>query len=169
MIVRLELAKKMLQWNFFYMPYTLDFRGRAYSVCELLSPQGVDFDRGLVHFATPRKQTKEGLYWLYVHTANLFDQDKKPFDDRVRWVLDNMSMLQRIADDPYTNKEWIDPNKKKNKSFQRLAAIFEVCRTDGMTQLPIQMDGANNGGQHWAAIMLNHKLAVLTNLIKSTK
>jgi DNA-directed RNA polymerase len=169
MIVRLELAKKMNQWGFFYMPYTLDFRGRAYSVCELLSPQGIDFDRGLVQFAMPRKQTKEGLYWLYVHLANLFDQDKKPFDDRVRWVKENMPMLQRIAEDPYVNKEWIDPNKKKNKSFQRLAAIFEVCRTDGMTQLPVQMDGANNGGQHWAAIMRNHKLAVLTNLIKTDK
>jgi DNA-directed RNA polymerase len=169
MIVRLELAKRMNQWNFFYMPYTLDFRGRAYSVCELLSPQGVDFDRGLVHFANPRKQTKEGLYWLYVHTANLFDQDKKPFDDRVKWVIANMDMLQRIADDPYANKEWIDPSKKKNKSFQRLAAIFEVCRKDGMTQLPIQMDGANNGGQHWAAIMRNRKLAVLTNLVKTEK
>jgi DNA-directed RNA polymerase len=169
MIVRLELAKKMNHWGFFYMPYTLDFRGRAYSVCELLSPQGIDFDRGLVHFATPRKQTKEGLYWLYVHLANLFDQDKKPFDDRVRWVKENMAMLQRIAEDPYENKEWIDPNKKKNKSFQRLAAIFEVCRTDGLTQLPVQMDGANNGGQHWSAIMRNHKLAVLTNLIKTDK
>jgi len=169
MIVRLELAKKMSQWNFFYMPYTLDFRGRAYSVCELLSPQGIDFDRGLVQFAMPRKQTKEGLYWLYVHLANLFDQDKKPFDDRVRWVKENMPMLQRIAEDPYSNKEWIDPNKKKNKSFQRLAAIFEVCRTDGMTQLPVQMDGANNGGQHWSAIMRNRKLAILTNLIKTDK
>jgi DNA-directed RNA polymerase len=167
MIVRLELAKKMNQWGFFYMPYTLDFRGRAYSVCELLSPQGIDFDRGLVQFAMPRKQTKEGLYWLYVHLANLFDQDKKPFDDRVRWIMDNMSMFQRIAEDPYSNKEWIDPSKKKNKSFQRLAAIFEVCRTDGMTQLPIQMDGANNGGQHWSAIMRNYKLAVLTNLIRT--
>jgi len=169
MIVRLEHAKKMNQWGFFYMPYTLDFRGRAYSVCELLSPQGIDFDRGLVHFAMPRKQTKEGLYWLYVHLANLFDQDKKPFDDRVRWVKENMPMLQRIAEDPYENKEWIDPSKKKNKSFQRLAAIFEVCRTDGMTQLPVQMDGANNGGQHWSAIMRNHKLAILTNLIKTDK
>ena len=169
MIVRLELAKKMLQWNFFYMPYTLDFRGRTYSVCELLSPQGIDFDRGLVTFAMPRKQTKEGLYWLYVHLANLFDQDKKPFDHRVNWVKNNMDLFQRIAEDPYSNKEWIDASKKKNKSFQRLAAIFEVCRTDGLTQLPVQMDGANNGGQHWAAIMRNKKLGILTNLIKTDK
>jgi len=165
MIVRLELAKKMMQWNFFYMPYTLDFRGRAYSVCELLSPQGIDFDRGLVKFATARKQTTRGLWWLKVHLANLFDQDKIPFEDRVKWVDENIDMLRAISEDPYANKEWIDASKKKNKSFQRLAAIFELFRTDGMTQLPIQMDGANNGGQHWSAIMRNRKLATLTNLI----
>lgn len=169
MIVRLELAKKMNQWTFFYMPYTLDFRGRAYSVCELLSPQGIDFDRGLVQFATPRKQTEAGLRWLKIHVANLFDQDKKPYEDRINWVNTNMAMLNKIAEDPYSNKEWIDPSKKKNKSFQRLAAIYDLCRKDGMTQLPIQMDGANNGGQHWAAIMQNRKLAVLTNLIPGSK
>lgn len=167
MIVRLELCKKMNQWKFFYMPYTLDFRGRAYSVCELLSPQGIDFDRGLVHFARPRKQTERGKWWLSIHVANLFDQDKKPFQDRVKWVEDNIEMLHRIAEDPYSNKEWIDEAKKKNKSFQRLAAIFDFCRTDGMTQIPVQMDGANNGGQHWAGIMRNKKLAILTNLIKT--
>lgn len=166
MIVRLELAKKMNHWGFFYMPYTLDFRGRAYSVCELLSPQGVDFDRGLVQFGVPRKQTERGLFWLKVHLANLFDQDKKPLEDRVMWVDAHWDSLLAIAEDPYKNRDWIDPSKKKNKSFQRLAAIFELARTDGMTQLPIQMDGANNGGQHWAAIMQNKKLAILTNLIK---
>jgi DNA-directed RNA polymerase len=133
----------------------------------LLSPQGVDFDRGLVHFALPRKQTPRGLFWLKVHLANLFDQDKIPFEDRVKWVDDNAEMLIAIAADPYSNKQWIDASKKKNKSFQRLAAIFEFARTDGMTQLNIQMDGANNGGQHWSAIMRNKKLAVLTNLIDS--
>lgn len=166
MIVRLELAKKMNHWGFFYMPYTLDFRGRAYSVCELLSPQGVDFDRGLVQFGVPRKQTERGMFWLKVHIANLFDQDKKPLADRVMWVDNNIDNLLAIAKDPYENRDWIDPSKKKNKSFQRLAAIFELARKDGMTQLPIQMDGANNGGQHWAAIMQNKKLAILTNLIK---
>jgi len=166
MIVRLELAKKMNHWGFFYMPYTLDFRGRAYSVCELLSPQGVDFDRGLVQFGVPRKQTERGMFWLKVHIANLFDQDKKPLADRVMWVDNNIDNLLAIAKDPYKNRDWIDPSKKKNKSFQRLAAIFELAREDGMTQLPIQMDGANNGGQHWAAIMQNKKLAILTNLIK---
>ena len=169
MLVRLELARKMMAFGFFYMPYTLDFRGRAYSVCELLSPQGVDFDRGLVQFAMPRKQTPTGLWWLKVHIANLFDQDKIAFDERVRWVDDNWNMLVRIAEDPLVNREWIDPSKKKNKSFQRLAAVLDIMRKDGMTQVPVQMDGANNGGQHWAAILRNRQLAELTNLINSDK
>ena len=167
MLVRLELAHRMTKHGFFYMPYTLDFRGRAYTVCELLSCQGIDFDRALIHFAEPIPQTERGLRWLKIHTANLFDQDKVSYDDRVRWVDDNMDMIKRIADDPYTNQEWVSDAKKKNPSFQRLAACFELCRTDGMTQLPIQKDGANNGVQHWSAIMRDEKLAKLTNVIPS--
>ena len=59
------------------------------------------------------KQTERGLYWIKVHVANLFDQDKLSFDERVKWVDDNMAMLQRINDDPYDNREWVSDKKKK--------------------------------------------------------
>jgi DNA-directed RNA polymerase len=167
MLVRLDLAERLIKYGFFYMPYTLDFRGRAYTVCELLSCQGIDFDRGLVWFAKPIKQTERGLYWLKVHLANLFDQDKKTYEERVAWVDDNMDMFYRIAEDPYINTDWVSDVSKKNPSFQRLAAIFDLCRTDGMTQLPVQKDGKNNGVQHWSAIMRDKMLADLTNVIPS--
>ena len=169
MLVRLSLARNMLENDFFYMPYTLDFRGRAYTVCELLSCQGIDFDRALIHFAEPIKQTERGLWWLKIHTANLFDQDKLSYEERVQWVDDNMDMIRSIVEDPYRNRDWVSDAKKKNPSFQRLAACFELCRTDGMTQLPVQKDGANNGVQHWAAIMRDSKLARLTNVLPSKK
>jgi len=109
------------------------------------------------------------LYWLKVHCANLFDIDKVSFDDRVAWVDSNMDMIQAIADDPLGNTDWISDAKKKNPSFQRLAACFDLCRTDGMTQLPVQKDGANNGVQHWSCIMRDTKLAKLTNVIPNEK
>jgi len=165
MLVRLNLADKMSKYSFFYMPYTLDFRGRAYTVCELLSCQGIDFDRALIHFAEPIPQTKEGTYWLKVHLANLFDQDKIPYDDRVAWVDDNIDMLEWVSRNPLKNTGWISDVNKKNPSFQRLAAILELFRRDGMTQLPIQKDGANNGVQHWSCIMRDKELAVLTNVL----
>ena len=167
MLVRLSLAEKLIDYGFWYMPYTLDFRSRAYSVCELLSCQGIDFDRAIIHFANPIPQTERGLYWLKVHAAGLFEQDKIPFDDRVQWIDDNMDMIRAIANDPYTNTKWVSDKVKKNPSFQTLAACFELCRTDGMTQLPVQMDGANNGVQHWSAIMRDEKLAKLTNVLPS--
>jgi DNA-directed RNA polymerase len=170
MLVRLKLAKDMTKHRFFYQLYTCDFRGRANSACDLLSPQSSDFDRGLIHFANTEKQTPSGVYWLKVHLANLFDRDKESFGDRVKWVDDNMDMIKEINKDPYgTLGLWMSDKKKKNPSFQRLSAIFELCRTDGLTQLPIQMDGSCNGVQHWAALMKTGRLAEMVNLVKTDK
>lgn len=170
MLVRIKLAQSLIPLKFFYHIYTCDFRGRANAACDLLSPQSSDFDRGLIQFAEPRKQTPTGLWWLKVHVANLFDQDKKTFDQRVKWVDDNMAMLKRINADPYaTRSEWVSYKKKKNPSFQRIAAIFDLCRTDGLTQVPVQMDGSCNGVQHWAALMRDPYLAKKVNLIHTAK
>lgn len=170
MLVRLKLAKDMIKYKFFYQLYTCDFRGRANAACDLLSPQSSDFDRGLIHFANTEKQTPSGLYWLKVHLANLFDKDKESFSDRVKWIDDNMGMFKEINKDPYaTLGLWMSDKKKKNPSFQRLAAIFELCRTDGLTQLPVQMDGSCNGVQHWAALMKTEELANMVNLVKADK
>jgi len=91
--------------------------------------------------------------------------DKEPFDVRIKWVEDNLNNIKDTARDPFEMRWfWISDKKKKNPSFQRLAAIFELCRTDGLTQLPIQMDGSCNGVQHWAAIMRDIDLSHKVNL-----
>ena len=167
MLVRLKLAKELIPHKFFYQVYTLDFRGRSYTTCELLSPQSSDMDRGLIMLKNGQKLTKRGRYWQMINLANLFDQDKLPFDDRVAWVEDNWCMIQRIAKDPYTNKEWIDDAKKKNKSFQRLAAIFDICRDDGYCYIPTNLDGKCNGNQHLSAIMGDPVIAKLTGVTPS--
>ncbi len=170
MLVRLKLAQNLIKQGFFYQIYTCDFRGRANAACDLLSPQSSDPDRGLIMFANPVKQTPSGIKWLKIHLANLFDQDKTSFDERVQWVDANMPMLQRINDDPYGNlKDWASDKTKKNPSFQRLAAIFDLCRTDGLTQVAVQMDGSCNGVQHWAAIMKASTLSEMVNLKHGTQ
>ena len=167
MLIRLNLAKELLPWDYFYHGYTLDFRGRAYSICELLSPQSSDFDRGLIMFANGVELTPRGRWWQKVHLANLFDQDKLPFEDRVKWVDDNWKMIEDIAEDPYEHREWIDDSVKKNKSFQRLASIFDITRDDNLTFIPVQIDGKCNGNQHWSAIVGDTEIAELTGIIPS--
>ena len=170
MFVRLKLANDMKKYKFFYQIYTCDFRGRANSACDLLSPQSSDFDRGLIQFSEAVKQTPNGLYWLKVHIANLYDQDKLLFDDRVKWVDDHMWTFKLITEDPFQHKAlWTCNKKKKNTSFQRLAALYDLFRTDGMTQIPVQMDGSCNGVQHWIALMKAEELASEVNLINTAK
>ena len=70
-------------------------------------------------------------------------------------------------EDPFENKEWVSDKVKKNPSFQRLAAVFDLMRDDGMTQIPVNMDGKCNGSQHWSAIMGDELIALLTNVLPS--
>jgi len=181
MEIRLSLANKLADTNFFYHAWTYDFRGRGYTVTEMLSPQSGDFDKGLIHFAEKVKVTKEGMYWLMVHVANCFDgvdfglgaaNDKASFDERVIWVKNNLQSLRQIASDPYTHTDWMD-NKttKKNTSFQRLAAAFDLdtALQTGYSQLPVQLDGSCNGSQHWSAIMRDEDLALKVNVAPTEK
>jgi len=168
MLVRLTLVEKIKRWSFFYMPYTLDFRGRAYSVCELLSPQSSDLDRGLIMFANTMEQTEDGRYWQKVYLANLFGMDKISLDERVSWVDSNWERFTNIAADPYSDYFWVDDAAKKNKSFQRLATIIDLTRTDGLTQVPVHIDGKCNGSQHWSALMRDIIIGDLTNVNPST-
>ena len=170
MFLRLSIARNMQSYGFFYHVYTCDFRGRAYTITDLLSPQSGDQDRSLIMFANTMKQTSRGEFWLKVHVANLFDQDKESFENRIKWVDSNIEMLRSINNDPYeTISLWADDKKKKNQSFQRLAAVFELFRTDGLTQLPIGMDGSCNGIQHWAAVAKDTVIGKMVNLEPSNK
>lgn len=161
----LRSARDLEAQDFFYHVWTCDFRGRAYPTSEILSPQSGDTDRGLLLFANPYKRTSRSEYWLKVQIANLFGHDKISRSKRVKWVDDNMAMLKAINDDPLSHiGAWEDDAAKKNTSFQRLANIFELFRTDGLLQIPIYIDGSCNGYQHWAAMMRDTEIAKLVNL-----
>jgi DNA-directed RNA polymerase len=164
----LSIAKDFEALGFFYHVWTCDFRGRMYPTSEMLSPQSGDWDKGLIMFANPCKQTEDGLRALKIQIANLFGQSKKTTKNRLKWVEDNMDMLKRINDDPIEHmSDWEDDTPKKNESFQRLASIFDLFRTDGLMQYPVSVDGTCNGYQHWAALMRDPEIAKLVNVIST--
>ena len=183
MVFRIAMAKQLTKLKFFYHSYTFDFRGRAYTITPMLSPQSGDFDRGLIKLSTPIKiDTPEALYWVKVQVANLMDgakgwdeeaDDKETFDNRVAWVDRNHELLLRVAEDPYEHAGlWCD-NKtiKKNPSFQRIAAILDYANVvnKGYSELNVQLDGACNGSQHWSAIRGDVEIATLTNVLPGPK
>tara|TARA_R110001592_G_scaffold353814_1_gene652999 strand:+ start:1003 stop:3510 length:2508 start_codon:yes stop_codon:yes gene_type:complete len=165
-ILRINEARKLTNFTLWHA-YFCDFRGRYYSDSYLLHPQGGDLDKSLIMFAEPTDVEPEDIYWIKVNLANLMGIDKVSFDQRVTWVDCQMAQWREIVSDPYgTTELWEDDATKKNASFQRLAAIFDFIMAidEGKSQIPVQLDGACNGVQHWAALTRDEKIGPEVNL-----
>ena len=126
MQIRMHEAYKLKPFVLWHA-YFCDFRGRYYSDSYLLHPQGGDLDKALIMAAQPQQVTPRGLYWIKVNLANLMGVDKVSFDDRVKYVDEHMADWRAVVADPHgTTSIWEDDAPKKNASFQRLAAIFDL-------------------------------------------
>ena len=162
-----KTAKEVAEWDEFYYAYTCDFRGRIYCCTSGLSPQGADTGKGLIHFAKGVVLGRDGIKWLAIHGANTFGNDKGSYDERVAWVHENKHVIQRIVEDPISNREW----GEADKPYQFLAFCFEWADCDygnnpnHISHLPVGLDGSCNGLQHFSAMLRDEVGAKATNLI----
>ena len=154
LLYRLEVAQ-MLGNRDFYMPYNLDFRGRAYPIPPHLNHLGSDVARSLLIFGRGKMLGAAGLYWLKIHLANFFGKDKLSLDDRALWTDQHLSSIQDSAKDPYAFRWWASCDKP----FEALATCIEInnaLKLDNpekyVCSLPVHMDGSCNGLQHYAAL-----------------
>lgn len=161
----MAMAEKFSQFDEFYFVWQNDFRGRKYVVSSFMSPQGPDYAKSLLTFAEGVELTQDGLYWLSVHGANCFGEDKVSFDDRHRWVLMNDEVIKACADDPYSNTWWTEADDP----WMFLAFCFEWAEAEigKPSSLPVSLDGSNNGLQHLSAIQLDLTGGTSTNLVPS--
>lgn len=146
----------------FYFPHNMDFRGRAYTIPPHLNHLGMDLCRGLLKFGEKRPLGKRGLYWLKIHLANVYGQDKLSFDDRVKFAENNMDNILDSADNPLGNPPGSDHTKwwrKGESPWQVLAVCCEIAdaiRSGNPetfeSNLPVHQDGTCNGLQHYAAL-----------------
>ena len=167
--IALRLAEEYKDREQFYFVYNCDFRGRIYCATHGLSPQGEDSAKALLKFAEGVPMGESGLFWLAVHGANVWGEDKLTYEDRVEWIQNHEEMIIRIVDDPLSNREWLEADKP----WQFLAFCFEweACGygtlPDTIGHLPIALDGSCNGLQHYSALLRDPVGAKATNLINS--
>lgn len=163
----LDLAERFRDEAAIYFPHTLDFRGRVYPVSTLLTPQGNDLSKGLLHFAEGMPLGEDGAFWLAVHVANVFGVDKVPFEERVSWVRANEDMILDSAVLPLDGmRAWADADSP----FCALAACFEwlgftMHGKDHVSRLPIALDGSCNGLQNFSAMLRDSVGGQATNLV----
>ena len=60
----MEAVKKFKDRDRFYIPWSFDYRGRAYPIPAFLTPQDTDFGKSLIKFADEADVTPESYKWL---------------------------------------------------------------------------------------------------------
>ncbi len=147
---KVAIARKMLTHDRFYFPHFADFRGRLYPMPAELAPQGDQVAKGLLQFAEKRELGESGLFWLKVHIANTFGNDKDSLKDRAKWAEDNINMLADCVIDPLNNTEWAGADAP----LPFLAAAYDLVNayelsdpTQYESHIAVAMDGTCNGMQ----------------------
>lgn len=167
----LQLATRFGQYEGFYFPYQMDFRGRKYTTVPFLSPQGTSYAKALLHFAEGKPiENKEQAGWLAIHGSNSFGNDKVSFTDRQLFIYMNTERIVECAKDPLNNRWWLEADDP----WMFLAFCYEWAgyTEEGfgfVSHLPIGMDGSNNGLQHFSAQLRDEVGGRATNLIPSDK
>lgn len=163
----LSLAGELGEEPMLYFPHQLDFRGRCYAVPAGLNPQGPDEAKALLTFAQAKPvSTPEAEKWLFVHGANVFGFDKAGLDERRDWALSHLERAIATAQEPMRDLWWTEADKP----WSFLAWCFEaerVTRGDGMSSLPIALDGSCNGLQHFSAMLRDPIGGAAVNLVPS--
>ena len=167
-------AARRFRWKSrWFIPWSFDYRGRAYPIPAFLTPQDTDFGKSLIRFADEAPMTPEAEAWLAFQVATTYGNglDKATMDERLKWTKDNITLISRIAQDPYRNvSDW----EGAEEPWQFLAACDEyyncvVTSTRQTTGLYVACDATCSGLQILAGLARDKATAQLVNVLPSER
>ena len=167
----MECVRRFEVYDKFYLPWSYDYRGRTYPVSAFLTPQDTDFGKSLLRFYLESFVDEVAVDWLKFHVATQYGLDKSPIKERIEWVENNHTLIEKIATDPIGNlHEW----EVADEPFQFLAACEEyyacvISCSRHYTGLPIAVDATCSGLQILAGLARDASTAKLVNVIPSDK
>jgi DNA-directed RNA polymerase len=155
----------------FFIPWSFDYRGRAYPIPAFLTPQDTDFGKSLLNFSNEEIMGDDAEKWLAFQVATTYGLDKETWDNRQSWVKANLPLITRIARFPIDSlPEW----EAAEEPWQFLAACEEyyscVIHSQRLTtRLPVATDATCSGLQILAALASDRKTAQLVNVLPSDR
>ncbi len=155
----------------FYVPWSFDYRGRAYPIPAFLTPQDTDFGKSLLRFYEESYMTSDAEEWVAFQVATTYGLDKATMDERLSWTLHNHQLISRIATDPIgTISEW----EAAEEPWQFLAACEEyyhcvIKRDRHHTGLMVASDATCSGLQILAGLARDASTARLVNVLPSDR
>ena len=167
----MEAVQRFKNKDKFYIPWSFDYRGRAYPIPAFLTPQDTDFGKSLLRSYEQSYMTPEAEDWLAFQVATTYGLDKAPMQERLQWVQDNITFIKRVATDPIGYlSEW----EEADEPWQFLAACEEyyhcvvVCDRSH-TGLFVATDATCSGLQILAGLARDRSTAQLVNVLPGNK
>ena len=167
----MEAVQRFKSKDKFFIPWSFDYRGRAYPIPAFLTPQDTDFGKSLLSFAESAYMTPEAEGWLAFQVATTYGLDKATMQDRLDWVKNNTHLISCVASDPILHiHEW----EAADEPWQFLSACDEyyhcVLKCDRhFTSLPVATDATCSGLQILAGLAKDKNTASLVNVLPSDK
>ena len=156
----------------YYIPWSFDYRGRAYPIPNLLTPQDTDFGKSLILFSEGVKITKKGMDWIKFQLATTYGLDKATMQERLDWIEngENRELVHRVWSDPISNiADW----ENADEPWLFLAACVEwyelYYEHRDETHLPVAVDATCSGLQILAGLAKDASTARMVNVIGSNK
>jgi len=155
----------------FYIPWSFDYRGRAYPIPAFLTPQDTDFGKSLIRFSNESRLTTEAVEWLSFQCATTYGLDKATMSERLQWTKDNLFTVTRVAEDPIANlSDW----EAAEEPWQFLAACDEyyhccIKQDKRTTGLPVATDATCSGLQILAGLARDKRTAQLVNVLPAER
>ena len=155
----------------YFIPWSFDYRGRAYPIPNLLTPQDTDFGKSLIMFSKGEKITGTGADWIAFQVATTYGLDKATMQERLTWSHNNWSLISRVATDPLGNiADW----EHADEPWLFLAACEEfhqviITENRSHTHLPVAVDATCSGLQILAGLAKDASTARMVNVIGSNK
>ncbi len=167
----MEAVKRFEKRERFYIPWSFDYRGRAYPIPAFLTPQDTDFGKSLIRFADESMITGNAIDWLSFQCATTYGLDKATMTERLEWTSSNIPLISRVAIDPIDNiGDW----EKADEPWQFLAACDEyyhccVIKDRDTTGLPVATDATCSGLQILAGLARDKSTAQLVNVLPADR
>ncbi len=167
----MEAVQRFKSKDKFFIPWSFDYRGRAYPIPAFLTPQDTDFGKSLLSFAESAYMTPEAEDWLAFQVATTYGLDKATMQERLDWVKNNTHLITCVASDPILHiHDW----EAADEPWQFLSACDEyyhcVLKCDRHeTRAMIATDATCSGLQILAGLARDRNTAQLVNVLPSDR
>lgn len=152
----------------FYLPLFGDWRGRIYVNSSYINYKGSSMSKSLLCLYKGEVLTEDGVKYFYIHGANVYGQDKIPFEARLEWVKLNYNTILSL-----------DPGfiSKAEDVLGFIAFSLELIKYNSnpntLIHLILYQDATCSGLQHIYSILhdeiLGEQVNVITNNLNMPK